>query len=906
MKKLEIKIILTLFLVFFFMMFYFIPSHVSASGYNNKIWFEEGDELTLVGIDDEAMLTISGADYDFTSVEWRSKDSNIVSVDENGNILAIGGGSTYIYATAIIEEDDSEVATSSTASPSEVSIRVASSNEATPSVPHKTATARCKVIVEVPVSGFEILTPNFTLEHKKAKRLLTYNIEPNNASNTKINWTSSDEDVATVSSKGKVTAISEGSVIITGETDDGNFSDSCNVTVEFVKTASASEAITTLKNKVDDDWEYIEKDGKITITGYKGVDSDVIIPKEIDNKTVTSIQDSAFNRLGIVSIVIPENIELGDGIFDGCENLESAVFEGKIEEIPDSTFAYCSSLNNVEIQSGLKKIGNYAFLRCNSLDSFEIPETVEEVGKNAFYHTGYTDFFIPKNVNSFESLLGIKTTNIIVDSNNTTYSSLDGILVSKDRSKLMCYPGGLLKGFIELPECITTIRDISNFEHGPGNDGEYFEIFIGKEVISVLNEPTLRSYSTIWTPPNSYMANYSKVNNMLYVNYCEKNDFWAIHNSQYELSINEKNLLSFHGFKEPTKITDFIIPSYVGSLRISTLDYAFNNVDLECLKTVTIPETIDNINDGRAGHYDGATLYGLSGISHNNKNNLMVVNNKSDIDIDLSMYEATNIPISYNRIGGEGWYLTKESGSKRLISIPAKTTVYRHFGIAYYETWRPLGEDERLYEPDNFGVDEEIMLANSYREGYFFIGWEIGRSDLHQEEIIKIKPASYNESLRLAARFNKSNSSSNSGGGGGSSSGGHKISTSSSSQNILGTWKQDEHGWWFQKQDGSYPKDEWIMNNNVWYRFDQNGYMQSGWIEVNKVKYYLNPDGAMVSNDWVLQDGKWYFFNESGAMQNGWVKWKDKWYYLNADGSMTTNIVTPDGYKIDSNGVWIQ
>lgn len=92
-------------------MFCFIPSQINASGYNNKIWFDEGDELTLVGIDDESMLTISGSDYDIASVEWRSKDNNIASVDENGNILAVGARSTYIYATVIIEEDD-EIANS--------------------------------------------------------------------------------------------------------------------------------------------------------------------------------------------------------------------------------------------------------------------------------------------------------------------------------------------------------------------------------------------------------------------------------------------------------------------------------------------------------------------------------------------------------------------------------------------------------------------------------------------------------------------------------------------------------------------------------------------------------------------------------------------------------------------------
>lgn len=96
------------------------------------------------------------------------------------------------------------------------------------------------------------------------------------------------------------------------------------------------------------------------------------------------------------------------------------------------------------------------------------------------------------------------------------------------------------------------------------------------------------------------------------------------------------------------------------------------------------------------------------------------------------------------------------------------------------------------------------------------------------------------------------------------------------------------------------------MNKNKWYHFDKNGYMQSGWIEVKKIKYFLNPSGVMVSNDWSIQNGKWYYFNDSGAMQTGWVNWKDKWYYMNADGSMSTNIKTPDGYAVNDKGELVQ
>ena len=77
--------------------------------------------------------------------------------------------------------------------------------------------------------------------------------------------------------------------------------------------------------------------------------------------------------------------------------------------------------------------------------------------------------------------------------------------------------------------------------------------------------------------------------------------------------------------------------------------------------------------------------------------------------------------------------------------------------------------------------------------------------------------------------------------------------------------------------------------------------------EINGVKYFLNPDGAMVSNDWTFQDGKWYYLNSTGAMQaNCWIKWKGLWYYLTADGTLAVDTVTPDNYRVDLNGVWIE
>ena len=48
-------------------------------------------------------------------------------------------------------------------------------------------------------------------------------------------------------------------------------------------------------------------------------------------------------------------------------------------------------------------------------------------------------------------------------------------------------------------------------------------------------------------------------------------------------------------------------------------------------------------------------------------------------------------------------------------------------------------------------------------------------------------------------------------------------------------------------------------------------------------------------------DGAWYWFSSSGALKvNGWVGN----YYVGSDGAMLTSTVTPDGYRVGSDGSW--
>ena len=76
-------------------------------------------------------------------------------------------------------------------------------------------------------------------------------------------------------------------------------------------------------------------------------------------------------------------------------------------------------------------------------------------------------------------------------------------------------------------------------------------------------------------------------------------------------------------------------------------------------------------------------------------------------------------------------------------------------------------------------------------------------------------------------------------------------------------WKQDDTGWWYQNEDGSY--------------------LQYDWTELN---------------------GDWYFFGSDGYMVTDQViRWGDDSYYMAPDGKMAVNQTVPDGRKAGADGV---
>ncbi len=117
-------------------------------------------------------------------------------------------------------------------------------------------------------------------------------------------------------------------------------------------------------------------------------------------------------------------------------------------------------------------------------------------------------------------------------------------------------------------------------------------------------------------------------------------------------------------------------------------------------------------------------------------------------------------------------------------------------------------------------------------------------------------------------------------------------------------WVHDGNAWYYMNSSGAMMTG-WVMVNSKWYYLDGSGAMVTGWRQVGASWYYFMPNGAMVTG-WNLIGGKWYFMHNTGSMAfNQWIYSNGKWYYVTSDGSMAVNTVI-DGYKVDENGVWVK
>ncbi len=191
---------------------------------------------------------------------------------------------------------------------------------------------------------------------------------------------------------------------------------------------------------------------------------DLVIPATYNGLPVTEIKSNAFDGCGLDNVTIPESIErIGDKAFYNSA-IKSVEFKGTALNLGSAVFSYCFNLASVTLPSALKKIPDSTFFNCRALSDITIPATVTTIGENAFNCSGITSVTIPASVTTIgtEAFAACeKLASLTVDSANTKYKSVDGVLFTKDGTSLLQYPCASDTKIYTIPEGVVTIAKTS-------------------------------------------------------------------------------------------------------------------------------------------------------------------------------------------------------------------------------------------------------------------------------------------------------------------------------------------------------------------------------------------------------------------------------------------------------------
>ncbi len=157
---------------------------------------------------------------------------------------------------------------------------------------------------------------------------LTETVSPANATNTSVVWSSSNTAVATVDSNGLITAITEGIATITVTTNDGAFTDSCEVTINATIDPNVINFNAHTISSYDDQdvagtHEVLDGGATIRLTGnsWKKIDFEYPVTKN----TVIELEMKAPVRGEIQGVGLDENDDFNNSAANG--NFEKRVFD---------------------------------------------------------------------------------------------------------------------------------------------------------------------------------------------------------------------------------------------------------------------------------------------------------------------------------------------------------------------------------------------------------------------------------------------------------------------------------------------------------------------------------------------------------------------------------------------------
>lgn len=196
------------------------------------------------------VVNVEPANADDGSVVWKSSDTGVVSVSNNGEITAVKAGKAFVFATAAANEAIKD---------------------------------SCLVKVTQSVTGIKLDKNSIHSSTIGEVVQLTATVLPDDADDKRVNWASSKPEVCTVSASGVVVVLADGTSVVTATTLDGGFVAVCTVEVSSAGGVESVAADDT--DYTDAKWydiegrevSYLKKGGVYIVKAKNGKAKKVVI-----------------------------------------------------------------------------------------------------------------------------------------------------------------------------------------------------------------------------------------------------------------------------------------------------------------------------------------------------------------------------------------------------------------------------------------------------------------------------------------------------------------------------------------------------------------------------------------------------------------------------------------------------
>ena len=373
-----------------------------------------------------------------------------------------------------------------------------------------------------------------------------------------------------------------------------------------------------------------EREG-YSIIGYNGDGGEVVIPSEINGKSVTQIADDAFkDNLAITGVTIPERVwRIGENAFNGCTNLENITIPTNVTSLYGNSFEETKWLAEKRKADPLVVVNGKLIDTKTASGEITIPDSITTVGPYAFSNnSGITGVTIPATLSCIERYAFSGCSNL------TSVVIADGFTSISDHAFYNCQS---LKS-VTVPMSVDFIGSYAFGFYWDDENGEDKKVE-GFKLYCVRNTPAEEyaqdnglDYEASKNPNDP-----EEFGDLLYKDLADgtveivryKGTDSAVVIPQ---TINEKNVsrIAANAFEWNTDIVSVTISEGVAYIGTSAFYNCYN------LAQVSIPSTVTFIGDGAFNDTSW-----LNGLRETSQDHLVIVNN---ILVDANAYEGFRCP----------------------------------------------------------------------------------------------------------------------------------------------------------------------------------------------------------------------------------------------------------------------